>query len=150
MWAATMPSCAPAWVFSAHGGNFVKTMLRLGESRDALTIVDDQQGGPTPADRIAETLLAMGRAMQNGQQGGIYHYAGAPDTSWAGFAEEIFRQAGRKVAISGIPSSDYPTPARRPLNSRLDCARIERDFGIPRPDWKAGLARVLTELKETI
>jgi dTDP-4-dehydrorhamnose reductase len=136
-----------SWVFSAHGANFLKTMLRLSETRDALTVVDDQIGGPTPADAIAEALLTMARAMQAGQSGGIYHFAGQPDTSWAGFAREIFAQAGKQVDVTGIPSSDYPTPARRPLNSRLDCTKLETDFGISAPDWRAGIARVLTDLK---
>lgn len=136
-----------SWVFSAHGANFLKTMLRLSETRDALTVVDDQIGGPTPADKIAEALLSMARAMKAGQSGGIYHFAGQPDTSWAGFAREIFAQAGKQVQVTGIPSSDYPTPARRPLNSRLDCTKLETDFGISAPDWRAGIARVLTDLK---
>ena len=137
-----------SWVFSAHGNNFVKTMLRLAETRDALSVVNDQIGGPTPADKIAEALLAMAKAMRDGQRGGVYHFAGKPDTSWAGFAEEIFAQAGKNVAVSGIPSADYPTPAKRPMNSRLDCSKIETDFGIPAPAWKAGLSNVLLDLKE--
>ena len=135
-----------AWVFSAHGSNFVKTMLRLAETRDHLTVVADQLGGPTPAADIAATLLRLGAALQGGQAGGTYHYAGAPHVSWADFAREIFAQSGKPVLVEDIPSSAYPTPARRPLNSRLDCRRIETDFGIPAPDWKAGLARVLAAL----
>lgn len=138
-----------SWVFSAHGINFVKTMLRLAETRDALNVVNDQIGGPTPADKIAEALLTMAKAMQQGQRGGIYHFAGKPDCSWAEFAEEIFKQAGKPVAVTGIPSTDYPTPAKRPLNSRLDCSKIARDFGISAPDWRAGLTRVLNDLKVT-
>ena len=137
-----------SWVFSAHGNNFVKTMLRLAETRDALSVVADQIGGPTPAADIASALLKMADAMQNGQQGGIYHFAGKPDTSWAGFAEEIFQKAGKQVAVTGIPTSDYPTPAARPLNSRMDCTKIKQDFGIDAPDWTDGLARVLIDLKE--
>ncbi len=136
-----------SWVFSAHGANFVKTMLRLSETRDALSVVGDQIGGPTPAADIAATLLQMGNAMAGGQGGGTYHYAGAPDTSWAGFARETFAQATRAVTVTDIPTTDYPTPAQRPLNSRLDCALLETDFGIPRPDWAAGLAAVLKELE---
>ncbi len=137
-----------AWVFSAHGANFVKTMLRLSETRDALSIVDDQIGGPTPAADIAATLIEMARAMCGGQAGGTWHYAGAPVTSWAGFAREIFRLAEKEVEISDIFSQDYPTPARRPLNSRLDGATLETDFGIKPADWKAGLARVIKELEQ--
>ncbi|MCK0151957.1 dTDP-4-dehydrorhamnose reductase [Marivita sp. S6314] len=135
-----------AWVFSAHGSNFVKTMLRLSETRDALSVVNDQIGGPTPAADIAATLLKLADAMKADAKGGTYHYAGAPHTSWAGFAQEIFAQAGRDVTVTGIPSADYPTPATRPLNSRLDCAKLVSDFGITPADWKAGLAAVLKDL----
>lgn len=136
-----------SWVFSAHGQNFVKTMLRLGAERDALTIVADQIGGPTPARDIARALLVMGSAFHGGGgHSGIYHFAGQPDTSWAGFAREIFAQAGLDVAVTDIPTTDYPTPAARPLNSRLDCTKIGRDYGITPPDWRAGLAEVLREL----
>lgn len=136
-----------SWVFSAHGNNFVKTMLRLAGTHDALNVVDDQIGGPTPAAQIAAALLKMAEAMRQGQQGGVYHFAGKPETSWAEFAEEIFRQADKDITVTGIPTSDYPTPAKRPLNSRLDCSRIKRDFGIDAPDWKDGLAQVLSDLK---
>jgi len=137
-----------SWVFSAHGANFVKTMLRLAETRDRLTVVADQIGGPTPAAAIAAALLAMARAMAAGQGGGTYHFAGAPETSWAGFARETFSRAGLgRMQVEDIASAAYPTPAARPLNSRLDCQALERDFGIPRPDWRAGLEAVLKELE---
>lgn len=135
-----------SWVFSAHGSNFVKTMLRLSETRDALNVVDDQIGGPTPADAIAQALVTMARAMIQGQPGGTYHFAGQPPTSWADFARETFAQAGRAVNVTGIPTSDYPTPATRPLNSRLDCSAITTDFGIIPPDWTAGLHRTIKAL----
>lgn len=135
-----------AWVFSAHGGNFVKTMLRLSETRDRLDIVADQVGCPTPAADIAAALLTMADRMQRGQPGGVYHFAGQPPVSWADFARAIFEGAGRAVTVADIPTADYPTPARRPLNSRLDCAAIARDFGIPAPDWRAGLDTVLSEV----
>lgn len=135
-----------SWIFSAHGSNFVKTILRLAESRDSLSVVDDQVGGPTPAADIAATLLIMARAMAGGQAGGTYHFAGHPAVSWACFARETFAQSGRDVTVTGIPTTDYPTPAPRPLNSRLDCTKITRDFGIAAPDWKSGLAAVLREL----
>lgn len=137
-----------SWVFSAQGANFVTTMLRLSQTRDALNVVDDQIGGPTPAADIAATLLVMARALQNGAQGGIYHYAGQPDTSWAGFAREIFAQAGRDVTVTGIPTSAYPTPAARPLNSRLNCDTITADFGVKPCDWRRGLADVLATEKD--
>jgi len=137
-----------SWVFSAHGTNFVKTMLRLSETRDQLTLVGDQIGGPTPARAIAAALLSMAEQMQAGRPSrGIYHFAGQPATSWAAFAREVFRQAGRSTEVSDIPTSDYPTPAARPLNSRLDCAGLETDFGIKAPVWTQGLAEVLKDLK---
>lgn len=136
-----------SWVFSAHGNNFVRTMRRLGAERDRLTIVADQIGGPTPAADIAAALLTMAQAMRaDPGLGGIYHFAGAPDVSWAGFAREIFARSGLAPEVEDIPTSAYPTPAQRPLNSRLDCTAIARDFGIARPDWRKGLDRVITEL----
>lgn len=126
-----------SWVFSADGGNFLTSMLRLSETRDALSIVDDQIGGPTPAGAIARTALVMVDALKAGHPSGTWHLSGRPDVSWADFAEWIFACAGRDVAITRIPSSDYPTPAKRPLNSRLDCTSLMRDFGLGRPDWKA-------------
>lgn len=136
-----------SWVFSAHGANFVKTMLRLSETRDALSVVDDQIGGPTPAGAIAKALLIMATAMKAGQKGGLYHFAGQPAISWKGFAREAFDLAGRTVAVTGIPTADYPTPATRPLNSRLDCSALKTDFGIEQPDWKTALAEIVKELK---
>ncbi|WP_424942559.1 dTDP-4-dehydrorhamnose reductase [Aliiroseovarius crassostreae] len=137
-----------SWVFSAHGTNFVKTMLRLADTHDALTVVGDQIGGPTPAADIAAALVSMARAMVDGQQGGLYHFSGQPAASWANFAREIFRQASRDVTVTDIPTDAYPTPAKRPLNSRLDCSKLEEDFGISPPDWTRGLAQVLNDLKQ--
>ena len=137
-----------AWVFSSHGNNFVKTMLRLAESRDALNIVNDQAGGPTPAAAIAEALLAIETAFRTGKgTSGIYHFAGEPHCTWADFAAEIFTQAGKTIAITGIPTSEFPTPATRPANSRLDGAKLLADYGIAPPNWRAGLADVLKDLK---
>ncbi|HKL69072.1 dTDP-4-dehydrorhamnose reductase [Salibaculum sp.] len=136
-----------SWVFSAQGGNFVRTMLRLGRTREALSIVEDQVGGPTPAADIAAACLSISGALrENPGQTGIYHFAGWPDTSWKGFAEAIFGMTGHAVSITGIPTSDYPTPAKRPLNSRLDCRTTEHAFGITRPRWQTGLRDVLKEL----
>ena len=138
-----------SWVFSAHGANFVKTMLRLGAEREKLTIVADQVGGPTSAADIAAALLTMARAFHAGHAtSGTYHFSGAPDVSWADFAREIFAQAGLTCAVQDIPTSAYPTPARRPANSRMDCAALTRDFAIERPDWRISLATVLSDLKE--
>lgn len=135
-----------SWVFSATGKNFVTTMLQLSERRDALKVVDDQIGGPTPALSIAETLLQMAGAMKAGQAGGTYHYAGAPATSWKCFARETFTTADRAVDVAGIPTSSYPTPAKRPLNSRLDCSALQKDFGISPPDWRLALKDIVKEL----
>tara|TARA_B100000614_G_scaffold222979_1_gene211057 strand:+ start:75 stop:923 length:849 start_codon:yes stop_codon:yes gene_type:complete len=135
-----------SWVFSAHGGNFVKTMLRLAESRDSLTIVADQIGGPTSARAIALACKVMAEQLiRDPAKSGIYHFSGAPDTSWADFARAIFKMAGRAVTVTDISTSDYPTPAARPLNSRLDCSTLSV-FGLARPDWRTDLAHVLTEL----
>ena len=136
-----------SWVFSAHGANFVKTMLRLGADRPQLRVVADQIGGPTPADAIAAACLALASALRDGAKGGTHHFSGTPEISWAGFARETFSQAGMAVTVEDIPSSAYPTPARRPLNSRLDCAALAAEFGITQPDWRAALARVIAELK---
>lgn len=135
-----------SWVFSARGANFVKTMLRLSETRDTLSVVNDQIGGPTPAGGIADALLIMARAMVGGQKGGTYHYAGAPPVSWECFARETFAAAGRPVTVTGIPTTDYPTQAKRPINSRLDCSLLKTDFDISPPDWKTDLAKIVSEL----
>ena len=137
-----------SWVVSAYGNNFIKTMLRLGDERDSLSIVGDQIGGPTPAhdiavacQRIAQTLLI------EPNKAGTYHFSGGPDVSWADFAREIFTQSKLSCQVTDIPTSDYPTPAARPLNSRLDCTAVQKSFGIQRPDWKQGLADILTTLR---
>lgn len=137
-----------AWVFSEHGNNFVKTMLRLGEARESLNVVDDQIGGPTPARDIADALMVMARAMVDGQEGGTYHFAGKPHVSWAEFARKIMGEAGLATQIHGITSAGYPTSAPRPANSRLDCTDLTTDFDIAPADWQAGLSRVVAILKE--
>lgn len=138
-----------SWVFSAHGANFVKTMLRLGAGRDQLNVVADQIGGPTPAADIAQACLVMAQGLQRDPGlAGIYHLSGGPDVSWAAFARAVFAGAGLAVTVTDIPGAAYPTPARRPGNSRLDCADLAR-FGLARPDWRAGLATVLQELDAT-
>lgn len=139
-----------SWVVSAHGNNFVKTMLRLGRERDMLSIVADQIGGPTPAAALADACIAAARALLADPEKatGIYHVSGGPDVSWADFAREIFAQAGIDCEVTDIPTSDYPTPARRPLNSRMDCATLTTMLGMPRPDWKTGLNDILKDLGE--
>ena len=136
-----------SWVVSAHGQNFVKTMLRLGAERASLNVVADQIGGPTPAAAIADTLFVAATALCDGAAGGTHHFAGAPDTSWADFARAIMADAGLDCTINDIPSSAYPAPAARPRNSRLDCSRLTESYGIPRPDWHQGLADILKELR---
>jgi dTDP-4-dehydrorhamnose reductase len=137
-----------SWVFSAKGANFVKTMLRLSETRDRLTVVGDQFGGPTPASAIADACLSIATQLRaDVGKSGTYHLSGAPDTSWADFAREIFAQTNRPVDVTDITTSDFPTPAERPANSRMDCTSTEAIFAIPRPDWKRALTEVLHDLK---
>ncbi|MGJ8628547.1 MAG: dTDP-4-dehydrorhamnose reductase [Sulfitobacter sp.] len=136
-----------SWVVSAHGNNFVKTMLRLGAERDGLTIVADQIGGPTCAAAIADICLsAAQQLLDDPSKSGTYHLSGGPDVSWADFAREIFAQSGTNCEVTDIPSSAYPTPAARPLNSRMDNATTETVFGIPRSDWRVGLTDILKDL----
>jgi dTDP-4-dehydrorhamnose reductase len=140
-----------SWVFGVHGTNFVKTMLRLGKECSELRVVDDQQGGPTEARDIADAVIVMAAGCR--QPGfsawGTYHFAGAPCTSWHGFARAIFAAArGPSPRLLAIATRDYPTPAARPLNSRLECGRIRRVFGIAQPDWRVSLARVIAGLVE--
>lgn len=136
-----------SWVFSAHGNNFVKTMLRLSESRDQLSIVADQIGGPTPARAIAQACLSLSEALKTDpKKAGTYHFSGTPDASWADFARTIFAAADRDIEVTDIPTTDFPTPAARPLNSRLDCTTLETEFGIRRPDWKTAVAEIVGEL----
>lgn len=135
-----------SWVFSAHGANFVKTMLRLGRERESLNVVADQIGGPTPAAAIADALFICAGAMRAGHPGGTHHFSGAPDTSWADFARAIMAAAALPCQIRDIPTSAYPTPAARPANSRLDCSALKADFGISRPNWKAALDQIVKEI----
>lgn len=135
-----------SWVFSAHGSNFLKTMLRLGAARDSLNVVADQTGGPTPARAIAGACLSLAAQMQAAPgTRATLHFSGAPDVSWAGFAREIMAQAGLACEIVDIPTSAYPTPARRPANSRMECSGLAA-FGLSRPDWRAGVASALQDL----
>ncbi len=144
-----------AWVFSPFGANFVKTMLRLAD-RERLTVVADQTGKPTSALDLAEAILAVAPRLQEAPSGdrawSVFHYSGAGSTHWAGFAEEIFRQAkGRLIdrapAIERIATTEYPTPAKRPANSALDCTKFETEFGVACVRWKDALARVIDRLE---
>ena len=143
-----------AWVYSPFGKNFVKTMLRLGESRDSLGVVADQVGTPTSALDIADGLLKVADnllASSDPALRGTFHMTGKGETSWAGFAAEIFRLSaalgGKPVAVDPIPTSAYPTPAKRPGNSRLDCGKLEQLHGVRLPDWKGSTELVVRRLK---
>jgi dTDP-4-dehydrorhamnose reductase len=147
-----------SWVYSAVGANFVKTMLRLGQERDQLRVVDDQYGAPTSAARIAEHSAALGLGIVQGQYlGGLYNLAAAGQTSWHGFAQAILRhaeQAGLPLRfhpedIIAIPTEDYPLPAVRPKNSQLDCTRLQQTLGITLPDWTSDLVAVMETLLST-
>jgi dTDP-4-dehydrorhamnose reductase len=139
-----------AWVFSATGNNFVKTMLRLGSERDELNIVNDQHGCPTSAHSIAAALLQITERYLRGKaiQWGTYHYCGQPETTWHGFARQIFQQAKgfENLKLNGITTSEYPTPAARPLNSVLDCAKYVAQFNSAQPDWREDLDSILRQL----
>lgn len=135
-----------SWVFSACSPNFVTTMLKLGREREELKVVADQCGGPTPAAAIAAALYKAVGSLADGRSGGIHHLSGLPDVSWADFARAIMKSSGLSCRVLDIPSSEYPTPARRPLNSRLDCTSFAQQFDVPRPDWKSGLHEILKEL----
>ena len=142
-----------AWVYGAHGRNFVKTMLRLGAERPELGVVDDQRGSPTSALDLADAILQIApRLVANSDAAlwGTYHLTGATETTWHGFAAEIFRQASVRGAIvprlKAITTAEYPTPARRPAYSGLDNTRFVSTFGFGLPDWRASLASCMSEL----
>ena len=138
-----------AWVFSATGGNFVKTMLRLGAERETLTVVADQFGGPTPADAIADALYIMAKQLIDApEKDGIFHFAGAPQTHWADFARAIMEEAGLAANVTNITTADYPTPAARPAWSVLDCTKIEKTFGIKQPNWRDTLRETIQTLRQ--
>ena len=137
-----------SWVFSAHGSNFLKTMLRLGRQRERLTVVADQIGGPTPARAIAAACLRMADQLKCApEKSGTYHFSGGPNVSWAAFARAIFDAAGLSCAVEDIPTSAYPTPATRPLNSCLDCTKTETTFGLARPDWRVAVSETIRDLE---
>lgn len=137
-----------SWVFSAHGSNFVKTMLRLGRERKTVRVVADQEGKPTFAgDAAGFALTVAARLAGDPSLGGVYHFAGAPATTWAGFAEEIFRAAAMAVEVVPIPTSDYPTPARRPRYSVLDTNKGQTAFQTRASSWRTGLVEAIGALK---
>ncbi len=137
-----------SWVFSSHGNNFVKTMLRLASNNNELSIVKDQIGGPTCAKDIANALWKIASDFYAGNGiTGIYHFSGKPNSSWANFASEIFFQTHQDIKIKQILTKDFLTKAKRPLNSRLDCSSLRIDYGIKQPEWKKSLTNVLANLK---
>ncbi len=143
-----------AWVYSPFGANFVKTMLRLGETRAAVNVVADQWGSPTSALDIADAILAIARrlraALRDPSLYGVFHLVGSGEATWADFAKAIFSEAERygrnPVGVAPIATSDYPTLARRPANSRLDTAKLQEIYGIRLPDWRASLAPCVARL----
>ena len=144
-----------SWVFGAEGNNFVKTMLRLGKERDTLGVVADQHGCPTSAASIADVLwrLAQKYVAENALPWGIYHFSNAPATTWHGFACEIFKQAveagflERAPVVNPIKTSDYPTPAKRPAWSVMNCSNLVNLLGSAVPGWQQELSAVLHQLK---
>jgi dTDP-4-dehydrorhamnose reductase len=143
-----------SWVYAARGANFAKTMLRLAAEREQLSVIADQFGAPTGAELIADvTAHALRCAKSNPALAGVYHLAAAGEVSWHGYASVVIEQAraaGQDLAvktIAAITTSDYPTPAQRPLNSRLDCSRLREAFDLHLPDWQVGVARMLREIK---
>ncbi len=142
-----------AWVFSAYGINFVKKMLHFGEKHKEMRVVNDQYGGPTAAGDIAETIWQIVKILDStAQPWGIYHYCGAPYTTWHAFAEEIFAEARRQnygikvSSVLAISAKEYPMPTARPNNSVLNCEKIGRVFNIIQPDWRVSLKKVVKEL----
>ena len=139
-----------SWLFSRFGKNFVKTMLRLAGERESVSVVDDQLGTPTAASDLAAAIVTIAATPDLGERAGIYHFANRGETTWCGLARRIFalskERGGPSATVEAIATADYPTPARRPANSRLSTAKIERVFGIvPRP-WEEALADVVASL----
>jgi len=144
-----------SWVYAARGGNFAKTMLRLAQERERLTVIDDQFGAPTGAELIADVSAhAIRQAVQRPQDAGLYHLAASGETTWNGYAKHVIAQAQQvqsamKIVASEVavvPTSAFPTPATRPHNSRLDCTRLQTVFGLMLPAWQQGVDRMLAEI----
>ncbi len=144
-----------SWVYAARGGNFAKTMLRLAQERDRLTVIDDQWGAPTGADLLADvTAHAIRQLQQRPQDAGLYHCVAGGETNWNLYAKYVLDQAEQAQAainikateVAPVPTSAFPTPATRPHNSRLNTAKLQSTFGLTLPHWQAGVARMLTEI----
>ena len=146
--------CRTAWVYSPFGANFVKTMLRLAETREELGVVADQIGNPTSALDIADAVLALARRLKDdpAAETGIFHMTGSGEASWADLAEAIFAasaaQGGSTAKVRRITTADYPTPAPRPPNSRLDCRKLAEVHGLSLPDWRSSVAAVVARLSK--
>jgi dTDP-4-dehydrorhamnose reductase len=144
-----------SWVYAARGGNFVRTMLRLAQERDHLTVIDDQIGAPTGADLLADvTTHAIRRALSQPELSGLYHLAAGGETSWYSYACYVLnlaRQAGIELKVAEenvfpVPTSAFPLPAKRPLNSRLDTKKLQTTFDVHLPLWQTGVTRMLEEV----
>ena len=144
-----------SWVYAARGGNFAKTMLRLAQERERLTVIDDQWGAPTGADLLADvTAHAIAHLRQRPQDGGLYHCVAGGETNWHLYAKEVLALAAQAQAaikikateVAPVPTSAFPTPAQRPHNSRLDTRQLQTTFGLTLPHWQQGVARMLREI----
>ncbi|HNQ10936.1 MAG TPA: dTDP-4-dehydrorhamnose reductase [Giesbergeria sp.] len=144
-----------SWVYAARGGNFAKTMLRLGQERERLTVIDDQWGAPTGADLLADvTAHAIRHLQHRPQDGGLYHCVAAGETTWHSYAKFVLEHASKaqpaiKIVakeVAPVPTSAFPTPAKRPHNSRLATAKLQTTFGLQLPHWQTGVARMLAEI----
>jgi dTDP-4-dehydrorhamnose reductase len=144
-----------SWVYAARGGNFAKTMLRLAAERERLTVIDDQFGAPTGAELLADvTAHALRDLVLHPEHAGLYHLTASGETTWHGYAShvlEIARSAGVSLktaadAVAAVPTTAFPTPARRPLNSRLDTSKLQTTFGLTLPDWRSGVDRMVREI----
>jgi dTDP-4-dehydrorhamnose reductase len=144
-----------SWVYAARGTNFAKTMLRLAQERERLTVIDDQFGAPTGAELIADlTAHAIRQCLRQPHDAGLYHLAASGETSWHGYANQVLACARlmhsaikiKATEVVAVPSSAFPTAARRPLNSRLDTTKLQHRFGLALPRWEQGVGRMMGEL----
>ncbi len=144
-----------SWVYAARGGNFAKTMLRLAQERERLTVINDQFGAPTGAELIADvTAHALRQCLRQPRDAGLYHLAAAGETTWHGYANQVLDLARlnggaikiKATEVAPVPTSAFPTAARRPLNSRLDCQKLQGTFGLALPKWERGLGRMMGEV----
>jgi dTDP-4-dehydrorhamnose reductase len=144
-----------SWVYAARGGNFAKTMLRLAQERQRLTVIDDQFGAPTGAELLADvTALAIRQLQQHPEQAGLYHLVAGGETSWFEYAKHVLAQAQivqpaikiKATEVAPVPTSAFPTPAKRPHNSRLNTTKLQTTFGLTLPPWQQGVDRMLAEI----